>query len=420
MFAEIIIVGDEILIGQTIDTNTGWLAEQLHRIGVRLREVHTISDQREAILRAVDKSMVDAELTIITGGLGPTQDDITKETLAEYFDMPLVRNEAVLKYIEDFFASRDLRMPEMNLTQADLPQGAKILHNSKGTAQGMWFERGGRVVLSIPGVPYEMKAIMRESGLAMISKKFNSTPIIHKTVLTQGIGESFLAEKLSDWESALRNDRIFLAYLPSTGRVRLRLTAYPDKNNVEIMEAKMERYIDELFRRIPKYAYGRGEETLAAVVGDMLRQGGLTVSTAESCTGGYLAHLITAEPRSSECFIGGSVTYSEKAKMSQIGVPEDLMETYGVVSEEVVRAMAEGARKTFGSDFALATTGIAGPDGGTPEHPVGTIWTAVASASSTQTKLLHLGENRSRNIEKASLSLLNMLRNIILKSGLVE
>src|SRR5690554_3816420 len=239
MFAEIIIVGDEILIGQTIDTNTGWLAEQLHRIGVRLREVHTISDEREAILRAVDKSMVDAELTIITGGLGPTQDDITKETLAEYFDMPLVRNEAVLKYIEDFFASRDLRMPEMNLTQADLPQGAKILHNSKGTAQGMWFERGGRVVLSIPGVPYEMKAIMRESGLAMISKKFNSTPIIHKTVLTQGIGESFLAEKLSDWESALRNDRIFLAYLPSTGRVRLRLTAYPDKNNVEIMEAKM-------------------------------------------------------------------------------------------------------------------------------------------------------------------------------------
>lgn len=420
MLAEIITIGDEILIGQTVDTNSAWLADQLHRIGVRLREIRTVADERNAIRQAVTEAMAAAELTIVTGGLGPTSDDITKETLAEYFNSPMVQHTDTLQRIEGFFAARGLKMPDMNRTQADVPERAKILVNKRGTAPGMWFERDGRVVLSIPGVPHEMKGLMRDQGLALITAKFDTPPIIHKTVLTQGIGESFLAEKLTDWETSLRNEGIFLAYLPSPGRVRLRLTAYPEKGQAEVMAAKIERYIAELVRRVPKNIYGRDTQSLAGVVGDLMRRGNLTLATAESCTGGYLAHLITTEPGASETFIGGSVAYSEKAKINQLGVRRETLDAHGAVSEEVVREMAEGARKTFGADFGIATTGIAGPDGGSADKPVGTIWTAVASAKSTETKLLRLGTDRGRNMEIASLTVLNSLRNTILSLGLVE
>ncbi len=420
MLAEIITIGDEILIGQTIDTNSAWLADQLHRIGVRLREIRTVADEREAIRQAVDEAMAVAELTIVTGGLGPTNDDITKQTLAEYFDSPMVRHAETLERIEGFFASRGLKMLDMNLTQADVPERAKILVNKRGTAPGMWFERDGRVVLSIPGVPHEMKGLMLDQGLSLITAMFDPPPIIHKTVLTQGIGESYLADKLTDWETALRNDGIFLAYLPSPGRVRLRLTSYPEKGQDDAVGAKMERYIDELMRRVPKNVYGRDTQSLAGVVEDLLRRGNLTLATAESCTGGYVAHLITGEPGASDIYVGGSVTYSDRAKINQLGVRRETLNAHGAVSEEVVREMAEGVRKTFGADFGIATTGIAGPDGGSTDKPVGTVWTAVASAKSTETKLLRLGTDRGRNIEIASLTVLNSLRNTILSLGLVE
>jgi len=415
--AEIITIGDEILIGQTIDTNSAWLGEQLHLIGVKLNRIVTISDTPEAIVDSIDDSFGRADLILMTGGLGPTQDDVTKETLAYYFGTSLERNTEILEAIDSYFNAKGLQMLESNRKQADLPKDARILRNTRGTAMGMWFEKKGKVLISMPGVPYEMKGIMTDHGLSMLQEFFPTKTILHQTIQTQGIGESFLAEKISDWETALRNDGIFLAYLPSPGLVKLRLTAYAENDNKEHVAGKIAHYISELERRVPEYIFGRGKDTVAKAIQDLFQSRGLTLAAAESCTGGLIAHEITSIPGSSAHFLGSMVTYSNNAKMTILDVKEENLEKYGAVSEQVVREMAEGVRKKLGSDFAIATSGVAGPDGGTEEKPVGTVWVSIAGKNKTLAKQLNLGKSRERNIRISMLTALNWLRQEIISGS---
>lgn len=417
MKAEIITIGDEILIGQTVDTNSAWLGEQLHLIGVKLNRIVTVSDTAEAITESIDDSFNRADLILMTGGLGPTQDDVTKETLAEFFGTTLERNQEVLLAIDSYFSAKGLQMLESNRKQADLPKSAKILRNTRGTAMGMWFERGGKVLISMPGVPYEMKGIMRDHGLEMLKDFFPTKTILHHTIQTQGIGESFLAEKINDWETALRNDGISLAYLPSPGLVKLRLSAYAENGNKQVVVEKLGHYISELERRIPEYIFGREKDTVAKAIQDLFQARGLTLAAAESCTGGLVAHEITSIPGSSAHFLGSMVTYSNEAKTAILGVNEETLEQHGAVSEEVVREMAEGVRARLSSDFAISTSGVAGPDGGSEEKPVGTVWVSIAGPNKTMAKRLNLGKSRERNIRISMLTVLNWLRQEIISGS---
>lgn len=414
MKAEIITIGDEILIGQTVDTNSTWLAENLHPLGIKVERITTISDTRAAILSAVEESFSRSDLILMTGGLGPTRDDITKETLAEYFDTTLVRNEKVLEGIEAWFRERGRPVLEVNRAQADLPKDARILENTRGTAQGMWFERKGKVLISMPGVPYEMKGIMRDGGFEALRTRFGTPNIIHKTVLTLGIGESYLADLMSDWESSLRNEGLSLAYLPSPGLVRLRLSGFANNGEAEKVEGRIAHYIHELKRRMPQHVFGYGKQTIAEVLGMMLQSNGQTLAVAESCTGGYISHLITAVPGSSGHYLGGVTAYSNAAKAKVLGVDPELIHSHGAVSEPVVKAMAKGVRNRMGSTYAIATSGIAGPDGGSDEKPVGTVWLAIAGPGFCKAAVHNFGRSRSRNITISALSALNWLRNEIL------
>lgn len=418
MIAEIITVGDEILIGQTIDTNSAWLGEQLHLQGIRLNRIVTISDNREEIIRSIDESFSRCDLILMTGGLGPTQDDITKETLAEYFGTHLEMHEDILAEIDAFFTSRGRQMLEVNRKQAELPKDADILPNKRGTAQGMWFEKTGKVLISMPGVPYEMKGIMRDGGFDKIRSFFETEPIIYKTVLTQGMGESFLADLVSDWETALRHEGLSLAYLPSPGMVKLRISGFAKNGNANEIKDRIDWYAAELVKRIPQNAFGIERQTIAEVVGTILQKRNQTIAFAESCTGGYLAHLMTSNPGSSEYFLGSAVTYSNEAKVNILGVLESTLAEAGAVSEKTVKEMAEGARKKFNATFAIATSGIADPDGGTDEKPVGTIWIGLGGPKKTIAKQLNLGNSRSRNITISALTALNWLRNEILAEDL--
>ncbi len=418
MIAEIITIGDEILIGQTIDTNSAWLGEQLHLQGIRLNRSVTISDSREEIIHAVDEAFSRCDLILMTGGLGPTQDDITKATLTEYFGTTLEMHTETLEKIEAFFTSRGRSMLEVNRQQAELPKDATILLNMRGTAQGMWFEKEGKVLISMPGVPYEMKGIMRDGGFEKIRAFFDTEPIIYKTVLTQGMGESFLADLVSDWETSLRNEGLALAYLPSPGMVKLRISGFSENGNAEKINERIDHYIAELVRRIPENAYGTERQTLGEVIGKLLVERNQTVAFAESCTGGFLAHHITSNPGSSEYFLGSAVTYSNESKINILGVSESTLAEAGAVSENTVKEMAEGARKKFNATFAIATSGVAGPDGGTDEKPVGTIWIGLAGPKKTIAKQFNFGKSRSRNITISALTALNWLRNEILSEDL--
>lgn len=418
MDAEVITIGDEILIGQTIDTNSAWLGEELHLQGIRLNRIVTISDKRTEILRAVDDAFSRCDLVLVTGGLGPTRDDITKETLTEYFGTSLEMHAETLAKIEAFFTSRGRPMLDVNRRQAELPKGAQIIENRRGTAMAMWFEKDGKVLISMPGVPYEMKGIMRDYGFEKIRERFQTYPIIYKTILTQGIGESFLADKISDWETSLRNEGLALAYLPSPGIVKLRISGFANDSDARHIRKRIDYYIEELLRRVPEYAYGRDRETLGEVVGGLLRDRGATLAFAESCTGGFLAHHMTSVAGASDYFVGSAVTYSNEAKVRILNVHSATLEAHGAVSEEVVKEMAQGARGAFGATYAIATSGIAGPDGGTDEKPVGTIWIAIASHKKVEARKLELGNNRSRNITISALNALNWLRNEILAEDL--
>lgn len=415
MQAEVITIGDEILIGQTIDTNSAWMAEELHLIGVELNRIVTISDKADEIVTSIDEAFARVDLILMTGGLGPTQDDVTKSTLANYFGTVLESNREVLDKITAYFESRGFAMLDVNRQQADLPKSAEVLMNARGTAMGMWFERDGKVLISMPGVPYEMKGIMRDHGLAKIKEIFKPQTMVHKTILTQGMGESFIADTMAEWETRLREEGLSLAYLPSPGMVKLRISGVPGTSGEEGMEQKIDSYFDEVRIAFPQNVYGKEKETMAQVLGELLRKQGSTLAVAESCTGGLLSQLITAIPGSSDYFMGGAVTYSDESKNRILGVNPDSIKARGAVSEDVVIQMANGSRKMFDSTYAIATSGIAGPGGGSERKPVGTIWMAIAGPNQVIAKKFIFGKNRSRNITVSAVTALNWLRNEIIE-----
>ena len=407
MKAEIISIGDELLIGQVVNTNASWMASELSLLGVEVVQIVAIADKKQDILNALDLASGRADIILLTGGLGPTKDDITKKTLAEYFDSKLVFHEPTFEQVKKIFKARNFEVSEINRQQALIPDKCTPLYNKNGTAPGMWFEKNGKVYVSMPGVPFEMKPMMTGQVIPKLREKYNFGVIFHKTVMTTGMAESFLADKIKEWENSLPVN-IKLAYLPQPGIVRLRLTA--KGNDKELLKKQVDKKIEELKEIIGDIIFGYDDVTLEEVVGQLLKEKNKTVSTAESCTGGYIAHLITSISGSSAYFEGSVVSYSNKIKNKVLGVPENDLEKHGAVSKEVVEAMVSGVQNLTGTDYAVATSGIAGPTGGTEKKPVGTTWIAVASPQGVKSKLFHFGEHRGRNIRRAALTALEMLR----------
>ncbi|MEO8590670.1 MAG: competence/damage-inducible protein A [Flavobacteriales bacterium] len=412
--AEILSIGDELLIGQTMNTNAGWMGEQLGLIGIRPKRVLTIGDDRKEIIEAL--SNASGDIVLITGGLGPTKDDITKHTLCEFFDTKLVRHPEIEALIEEMFVKmgRDPKnLLEVNRAQADLPEGCTVVPNDRGTASGMWFERDGRVFVSMPGVPYEMRAMMLDHLLPKLIARFAPPAIVHRTLLTTGLGESDLAARIAAWEDSLAAESIKLAYLPSPGLVKLRLSSYAN-NDPAGARARVDRKADELYGLIPELIFGEGEDRLERVVGRMLKDAGQTLSLAESCTGGYVSHLVTSIPGSSTYFIGGVVSYANAVKMEELGIPSDMLELNGAVSQPVVEKMATGVRQALRTDWSIAISGVAGPDGGTADKPVGTVWIAVAGNEGLRSVKRHFPGTRDLVIKRSAATALNLLRQCLL------
>ncbi|HAK78482.1 MAG TPA: competence/damage-inducible protein A [Runella sp.] len=409
--AEVITIGDEILFGQITDTNTQWIGTELTNIGIRPIRKSSVGDTEAAILEVLAEAEARADVILITGGLGPTKDDITKTTMCKYFDTELVINEHALEIITSFFVKRGRPMTELNRQQAALPKACTYIANYWGTAPGMWFERNGKVFISMPGVPFEMKNLMTNAILPKL-KAFFETPVIqHKMIRTVGIGESFLAERIEAWEDALP-PHIRLAYLPSFGQVKLRLTA--TGTDSEQLKAENQAQVDKILPLIQEFVFGFDDDEMETVVGRLLKEQGQTVATAESCTGGYVSHLLTKIPGSSHYFVGGIVSYSNEVKINQLGVKPETLAEFGAVSEATVIEMSEGVRQRLGTTYGIAASGIAGPDGGSEEKPVGTIWIACAGPSGTVTQKLQLGKFREQNIQYTGIYLLNLLRKQIL------
>lgn len=375
MNAILINIGDELLIGQVVNTNAAWMAAELERHDIHVSRIVTIADD----LNDIERTLAEAEhsdVVLITGGLGPTKDDITKEALCRHFGAKLIINQPAYDNVSDYFARRGLPLSDINKMQGMVPDCCEALLNKVGTAPGMWFERDGRIVVSLPGVPHEMRWLMSTYVLPRLSKRMGREAILHKTILTCGIGESFLAEKIAAWEDALpQNFR--LAYLPDAGKVRLRLSAH-GQDHAEL-QAQMDGEIEKLAALIPEHIYGYDNETLASTVGKTLLRRGASLATAESCTGGTLAHRITEVAGASQYYVGGVVSYSNELKMNLLDVRRTTLEQFGAVSEQTACEMAVGCRMRLHTDYAVATTGIAGPTGGTDEKPLGTVWIAVAS-----------------------------------------
>jgi len=414
MQAEIITIGDELLIGQVIDTNSAWMAGKLNEAGIDLIRITSVGDRREEILSALDEAAKRAKIILITGGIGPTPDDITKEILAVYFDCRMVVNEKILKEIEKFLKSRSIPMNEQNRKQAEVPEKAELLSNQHGTAAGMWFEEQDAIFVSMPGVPHEMKALMEHEIIPRLRKRFLSPPILHRTILTYGTFEAKLAEILSYYEKKL-DPSIKLAYLPSNGIIRLRFTIHG--SDEKEMEKILDREINRLYQIIPQYIFGTEEDTLEKIVGMLLMKKRATLSVAESCTGGNLSRRITSVPGSSAYFTGSVVAYSNDIKLNVLNINLKSLTDYGSVSREVAEEMATGVRDRFKTDYSISTTGIAGPDGGTAEKPVGLVWIAVASKEKVLSKKFLFGGNRERNIERASLAGLNLLRKVLMANA---
>lgn len=411
MRAEIITIGDELLIGQTIDTNSAWIGAELSLAGFDIQKRTSIHDNRSDILNTLNEALGKSDVVIITGGLGPTSDDITKQTLCEFFNTRLVINDDVLAMIEEMMLRRNFPMNENNRKQAGVPESCKVLSNAAGTAPGMWFEKDNTIFISMPGVPAEMKYIMNQHVLPELKQRFTSQTIIHRNIMTYGVPEAMLAELLTDFEATLPT-YVRLAYLPSSGIIKLRLTG--TGNDRKYISELIEREVKNLYSIIPDLIYGENEETLEMVIGKLLRVKKLTLCTAESCTGGNLAHRITSVPGSSDYYTGSVIAYANCVKTILLGTDEKLIEKDGAVSESVARAMAEGARKLLKTDYCVATTGIAGPDGGTIDKPVGTLWTAVASESGTAAEKHTFGTDRTANITRFTLVALNLLRKQII------
>lgn len=410
MLAEIITIGDEILIGQVVDTNSAWMAGQLNNAGIGVKQISSVSDDKQHILTALKEAAERAELIFITGGLGPTKDDITKNTLAEYFGVGMVENKDALDNVLRIFAKYNRPMLDINRAQALVPQNCEVIINKNGTAPGMWFNAGGKIYVSMPGVPFEMMYMMEEEVIPKIKTLFKLPAIIHKTILTVGEGESFLATRIADIEDSLP-EHIKLAYLPKLGQVRLRLSGQGD--NEILLNTQIEQYAARIVERVGEHVAAEEDIALEKTILNFMSEHDLTLSAAESCTGGYISHLLTQHPGSSKVFLGGAVSYSNQLKESVLGVKHETLETYGAVSQETVIEMAEGALRNFGSDYAVAVTGIAGPDGGTPEKPVGTVWIAVASAQKTVRKKFTFGSKRLQNIERSASAALFMLNTLL-------
>lgn len=410
--AEIITIGEELLIGQVVDTNSAWISEQLNLIGISVKQIISISDNKEQIIDTLNNAVKRSKIILITGGLGPTKDDITKQTLAEYFNSKLIFNEDAYNNIEAIFKRRSLQISELNKLQAYLPDNCKVIPNLEGTASGMLFRKDDCIIISMPGVPYEMKTMMEKFILKELQNEFKLPYVVHKTILTQGIGESFLAEKIEKWENNLPSN-ISLAYLPSPGIVRLRLTAKGKEK--EKLEQLISLKIDELKAIISEYIFGYDNETLEEIVGKLLKERNKTLAIAESCTGGYLSHLITSVPGSSNYFKGSIISYANEIKLHELNVDEETLKKYGAVSKEVVKQMAKNILLKFNTDFAIATSGIAGPDGGTNDKPVGMVWIAVADKKNVNAHVFYMGEHRGRNIQKSAITALNLLRKKILE-----
>jgi len=414
MKASIITIGDELLIGQTVDTNSAWMGAEMSKSGFDVSRITSVHDRREDILSALTEATGQSDVVLITGGLGPTSDDITKPTLCEFFNTHLVMNYEVLAMIEEMMIRRNWTVPmnDRNKRQAEVPESCHVLKNAAGTAPGMWFEKDGTIFISMPGVPHEMKYLMSEAVLPELNKRFRSQIIIHRNIMTYGTGESALAEALSDFESGLP-ESIRLAYLPATGIIKLRLTGTGvDQNFVSDL---IDEQVGKLYKTIPEYIYGENEESLEMVVGKLLKEAQKTVSTAESCTGGNIAHLLTSVSGSSAYFKGSIVAYDNSIKTQLLGVQDYILTKYGAVSENAAKEMANGARSLLKTDYAVATTGIAGPDGGTETKPVGTVWIAVSSERGTVSEKRAFGNDRALNITRFSLSALNLLRKQIIR-----
>ena len=404
---EIITIGDEILIGQTVDTNSAWMGGELNLIGININRITSISDNRDEIISALNEALSRAEVVLITGGLGPTSDDLTKDTLAGYFGGKLVMDTGVLENITERLRRRNLNMNENNRQQAMVPDNCKVLQNLTGTAPGMLFEKSGKIVVSMPGVPHEMKHIMKEHVLPLLAERLPGGVIVHKNIMTYGVAEAILAERLTTFEDQLPGE-VRLAYLPAYGVIKLRLTA-AGSDEKKIRKSVSEQ-VEKLYKIIPDVIYGEDEVMIEEVVGKLLNDNKLTVSTAESCTGGKIASLITSVPGSSGWFRGSVVAYDNSIKTGILGVNKETLKLYGAVSAETAGEMARGARRLMGTDYSVAVTGIAGPTGGTAEKPVGTVWIAIDSERGVVTEKQIFADNRQINISRSSYGALNLLR----------
>jgi nicotinamide-nucleotide amidase len=407
VYAEIITVGDEILYGQIVDTNSAWMGTELTKIGIRVKQITSVSDEANHIVEALDNARSRADIILITGGLGPTKDDLTKNVLADYFHTELKLDEQSLADVTELFKSRGYALTELNRQQAFLPASCTPVRNVLGTAPGMWFEDEGKVFVSMPGVPFEMKRMMEDTVLPQLKAYFKTPHIIHRVIQTVGIPESMLAEKLDEWETSLP-PHIRLAYLPHLGGVRLRLTGTSE--NAAQLEIELETEVSKLTALVPKHIFAYGEVPLEEALGQLLKKRGLTIAAAESCTGGYLAHRMTSVPGSSAYFMGGVVAYDNSVKMQVLDVKSETLQQHGAVSEATVLEMAQNVRQKLNTDIGVATSGIAGPDGGTAEKPVGTIWIAYADQHGSKAKLLQYNKNRQLNIEYTALAVLNLVR----------
>lgn len=410
MKAEIITIGDEILIGQIVDTNSAWMAEQLNLNGIEVYQITSVHDEHSHILRAFADAEKRADLVLITGGLGPTKDDITKKALCDYFNCGLRLDEPTLEHVVKLLSKRNVTINKLNHDQALVPDVAKVLHNANGTAPGMWFERNDTIFVSMPGVPYEMTGIMEDEVLPRLRNNGKVRSIYHQTVLVYGIPESMLAERLEAWETALPA-YIKLAYLPNQLMIRLRLSAYGD--NMDALKQEVERQTGQLEQIIPDHIFGYNNDSISAITGNLLKKANGLVATAESCTGGMIAQLYTQVPGSSAYFKGGVVAYSNEIKMNLLGVKAETLAKHGAVSRETALEMVLGVKNALGTDYAIATTGIAGPDGGSDEKPVGTVWIAVSGRKETVTECFRYHHNRERNIQRSSQTALNMLRQLL-------
>ena len=412
VFASIITIGDELLIGQTIDTNSAYMAQELNKIGIWVHRRVAVGDVWEDIWKSLEDESRVSQVILITGGLGPTADDITKPLLCQFFGGKLIVDDEALNNVKNIFQNI-LKRPllERNLKQAEVPDVCTVIPNKRGTAPGMWFEKNEKIFISMPGVPHEMKGMMTLSVLPKLKERFALPPIIHRTLLTAGIGESFLAERINDFETTLPSN-IKLAYLPNYGMVKLRLTA---RGRSEKLMAELESEFDMLKEKVQDVMVIDEDLTMQQVVGKLLAAQQKTVCTAESCTGGYVAHLITTVPGSSEYYKGSVVSYANETKQDMLGVDAQTIAQFGAVSKETASQMVKGALRVLKTDYALVTTGIMGPDGGTADKPVGTVWVGVGNAGKTETHHFHFRFDRQRNMELTATNALNILRKFILQ-----